>query len=320
MEFLPLNFSKITCINSSYIPSTIKQRNNRAYCFWSRALYERAMSVLKFRLPDEWLGAQETLLRFVLARNGYGVVSYEQEFGHFFQPCSLSGFGFYYQPVNALVSNPAMKNSKTYTIGKDCELLKLTPDYLGIWDIIDYFAVMLSQINESLNVALVNSKNAWMLFGKSKGANFALKKAVDLINQGEPAVVFDSRIILKDDPSSNTATNEPIIKIDLGAKENAEIVSIALQDTKTILEMFDNEIGIPTAGGNQVKRERNTQYEAEVRKYDGKARCKVWLRELKSSIKRINKLYPDLILDVELDLDENDNDIVDKEVDENAND
>lgn len=320
MEFFPANFDKITCINSRYIPSTIKQRNNRAYAFWCRALYERAMSRFKFKMPEEWLGAQETLMRYVLSRNGFGVVSYEQEFGYFFQPCSLSGYGFYYQPVKALLANPAMKKSREYTIGTDCELLKLTPDYIGIWDIIDYFAVMLSQINESLNVALVNSKNAWMLFGKSKGANFALKKAVDLINQGEPAVVFDSRIILKDEPGNTQSTNEPIVKIDLGAKENAEIVSIALQDTKTILEMFDSEIGIPTAGGNQVKKERNTQYEVEAKQYDSKARCTVWLRELKSSIKRINKLYPDLTLDVELEIYDNDNDTVEKGVGEDAND
>ena len=86
-EYFPLNFSQITCINSVNLPSTIKQRNNRAYAFWSRALYERALSVFKFILPEDWIGPQKELMKFVLARNGFGAVSYDSKFGHFFSAC-----------------------------------------------------------------------------------------------------------------------------------------------------------------------------------------------------------------------------------------
>lgn len=296
MDYFPLNFSQITNINSVNLPSTIKQRNNRAYAFWCRALFERAMSVFEWKIPETWLGPQEELMRFILARNGFGLVAHEKDYGYFFQPCTLSGFGFFYQPTQAILSNPAL--NKTYNISKDCEIIKMTHDYLGIWDIIDYFATKLAQLDTSINTALVNSKNAWMLFGSNKSAALALKKAADLISQGEPAVVFDSRALLKNDAISEN--KEPVIKIDLGAKDNAEIVGIQLQDAQTILTMFDTEVGIQTVGGNQAKRERLTEFESESKLFEAQARCTIWLKELQDSFTRVKNLFPELDLWVEL--------------------
>lgn len=315
MDYFPLNFSQITSINSINLPSTIKQRNNRAYAFWCRALFERAMSVFEWQLPETWLGPQKDLMEFVLARNGFGLVAHEKNFGYFFQPCTLGGFGFFYQPTKAILSNPAL--NKTYKIGKTCELVKMTPDYIGIWDIIDYFATKLAQLDTSINTALVNSKNAWMLFGSNKAAAQALKKATDLINQGEPAVVFDSRMLLKQDAINEN--KEPVIKIDLGARENAEIVGIQLQDIQTILTLFDTEIGIQTVGGNQAKKERLTEFESESKSFEAKARCSVWLQELQDSFTRVKNLFPELDLGVKLREPEQD-DVEDEEVSSDADD
>lgn len=315
MDYFPLNFSQITNINSVNSPSTIKQRNNRAYAFWCRALFERAMSVFEWKIPDLWLGPQMELMQFVLARNGFGLVAHEKDYGYFFQPCTLSGFGFFYQPIQAILSNPAL--NKTYNIGKDCEIVKMTHDYIGIWDIVDYFATKLAQLDTSINTALVNSKNAWMLFGSNKSAALALKKATDLISQGEPAVVFDSRALIKQDAISDN--RDPVIKIDLGARENAEIVGIQLQDVQTILTMFDTEVGIKTVGGNQSKKERLTEFESESKIFETQARCSIWLQELQDSFTRVNNFFPDLDIWVELRETEQD-DSKDEEVDSDAND
>lgn len=322
MDYFPLNFSQITNINSVNLPSTIKQRNNRAYGFWCRALFERAMSVFEWKVPESWLGPQIELMKYVLARNGFGLIAYDESYDYFFQPCNVSGFGFFYQPVKAILSNPALR--KEYEIGKTCEIVRMTHDYMGIWDIIDYFAVKLSQIDTSINTALVNSKNAWMLFASSKGAGLALKKAKDLIDQGEPAVVFDSRALVKQDAVD--ASKEPIIKIDLGALENAQIVGIQLQDLQTILTMFDTEIGIVTVGGNQAKKERLTEFESESKCFESQARCSMWLSELQDSFTRVKNLFPELDIWVELRKDfdclTGDEEINDKEeeVTENADD
>lgn len=315
MDYFPLNFSQITNINSVNLPSTFKQRNNRAYEFWCRALFDRAMSVFEWKLPETWLGPQEELLKFVLARNGFGLVAHEKDFGYFFQPCALSGFGFFYQPTEAILSNPAL--NKRYTIGKTCELVKMTHDYYGIWDIVDYFAVKLSQLDTSINTALVNSKNAWMLFGSNKSAALALKKATDLISQGEPAVVFDSRALLKQDAIGEN--KEPVIKVDLGARDNAEIVGIQLQDAQTILTMFDTEVGIQTVGGNQSKKERLTEFESESKLFEAQARCTIWLKELQDSFTRVKNLFPELDISVKLRKPKQD-DSEDEEVNLNADD
>lgn len=319
MDYFPLNFSQITNINSINIPSTIKQRNNRAYCFWVRAFFERAMSVFEFRLPENWTNPQKDLMKFCLAHNGYGMVAHEDKFGYFFQPCRLTGYGFFYQPIEAILSNPLL--NKIYKIGIDCQIVKMTPDYLGIWDIIDYYAVKASQIDSSINTALVNSKNAWMIFAKNKSAAAALKKAKDLIDQGEPAVVFDSKVLVKNESITND--NEPVIKVDLGALDNAQIVGIQLQDLQTILTMFDTEIGIQTVGGNQAKKERLTQFESESKQIEAEARCSIWLRELKDSFAEVNKLFPELDLGVEFRVnneDEYDDNEDEKDGDLDAND
>ena len=58
---------------------------------------------------------------------------------------------------------------------------------------------------------------------------------------------------------------------------------------QTILNSFDNEIGIPTVP--YEKKERMVQSEAESRQVDSKARVTVWVETLNRGFKGINNLY-----------------------------
>lgn len=283
--FRPYFSNQINIYDAFNRPSTVKTRNNRTFEYWERALFERAMFAIEFdEWPEEWKGRVKDFIVYVLFRFGFGGVSYEREFGHFLQPMTLSGYDFNYMPVQAILSNP--KLSKTYTIGKDCAILQLTPDYMGIWDIIDRFAGELSNLDNALDMSLINNKIAWMFGAKTKGAASAIRKAFDQIQQGEPLAIYDQRIT--DDA---TTKDEPFQHVDFNVKGNY-ITTDLLQDACTILRNFDAEIGIPTLPYD--KKERLVEDEANSRKIESQARATIWIDTLNETAKDVTKLFPDI--------------------------
>ena len=150
-------------------------------------------------------------------------------------------------------------------------------------------------LDVSINSSIVNSKFAYLLGAKTKGAAQALKKLLDQINKGEPAVIYDSRIF--DDPSSKGDVS-PFQTWFRDAMKNNYITSDLLQDFQTILNDFDREIGIPTIP--YEKKERLVQSEAESTEIDAKARSIIWIETLDSSIKEVKQLFPDITLSARL--------------------
>ena len=307
MSYLPLNFDQINLIEGTYNPSTIKAYNNQAFNYWQRSLCQRALSIFRFDLPEDWRGAPQNLLEFWLLYRGFVAVFDSPEFGFTFNPCAISGYNWYYQPVKALIANPALKSGGLeLEIGKDCELLRLTPDYCGIWDIITYYSEKLAGIDNSINTSIVNSKIAWILGAKNKSSAEAIKKALDKINKGESAVILDSKLVNTSKKPSDT--DEPWNLIDLEVKKNYILDSL-LQEFQTILNCFDAEIGIPSVP--YAKKERMVTSEAESRIIDSRARCLVWLDNLTSSIDIINDHFStDLSVSLRYDVDANESRVI----------
>lgn len=292
MNYAPLNYDKLNMAAGRFSPSTIKAHNNLSFWFWSRSLFQRAASVIEFDVPENWEGKTKDFFVYCLFKYGYIAIFNTTEFGLSFQPAALKGYDFYYQPTSVLVSNPLL--NREFTIGTEAELLKLTPDYYGIWDIIDYYAEKLSMMDVSINSAIVNAKVPFVLGAKTKGAAQALKKILDQINKGEPAVIYDSRIF---DDHSSKGDQTPFQSWERDMKNNY-ITSDLLQDFQTILNDFDREIGIPTIP--YEKKERLVQSEAESTEIDSKARSTIWIETLDSSIKEVKKLFPDITLSARL--------------------
>lgn len=290
--YTPLNYEQLNVVEGTYTPSVIKYKNTKAFQFWQRALFQRACSVLDFKLPDNWQGGRRDFFLYCLFRYGYVVVSELPQFGVYFQPCSLSGYDFYYQPTKALVSNPAITEVLDLNIGDNCELIKLTPDYYGIFDIINYYADKLATLDNAINVSLINNKFAWFIAAKNKAAAEALKKMFDKINEGEPAVFFD-KLLLND----SATKSEPWQFLERKNLKESYLTTMQLQDFQTILNNFDCEVGIPTIP--YQKAERMVTIEAESRVIDSTSRATIWLETLKSSIELVNKKY-NLSISVEL--------------------
>lgn len=285
--YIPMNYDHINLRAGTYQPSPVKNRNNRSFDYYVRTLFQRATTVFEWELPENWDGNIKDFFLYCLFRFGYVVISDFEQFGMGFQPCTLSGYNFYYQPTNAIISNPALDESLDLTLGRDGELLKLTPDYMGVWDVLEIHAKKLALLDEAIEMAEINNKFAFFLGAKNKAAGQAIKKMLDLVNKGEPAVVWDMKLM--NDPTDKDVPWQEW-KRDINEKLTTELLS----NFRTIIADFDSEIGIPTNGFE--KKERMITDEANIKQADGKARSVTWYETIESSIMKIRKLYPDIRL------------------------
>ena len=294
----PYNYEQLNIVSSTYTPATLKSRNNRAFKYWQRSLFQRACSIIKFEFPENWDGSTRDFFYYCLFKCGFVAIFKHEEFGVTFQWCTLKGYDWYYQPTSVLITNPALKKTLELEIHKDCELLKLTPDFCGIFDIIDYYAEKLSGLDNSLNSSIVNSKLSQIFGAKNKAGAKIIEKMLDKINQGEPAVIYDATI--PQNPSDEES-HDPWSYWERDVKKNY-ITNDILQDISTLINNFDSEIGIPTIP--YQKKERLVTDEANSKVIDSTSRSVVWIECLKSCNDRIKNvvgidLKPELRYDPE---------------------
>lgn len=291
MNFLyaPYGWAEINLHDGCYIPSELHNKENAAFVIFQRALFQRAASVIDLTVPKEWEGARKDFLYWCLTRRGYVYAGLSDVYGKFFQPCELSGFDFYYQPTEVLISNPQNKDPDINRINlaetNRGALIKWTPDYLGIWDLINYFAEKLALLSPIEDISIRNNAMAWVYLAKTPQAAATFKKAMDEIYAGKPGVVVDKKMLLDDGDHKE----DPFAFLDRKNIAQSYILDKLLMDFNTILSQFDAEVGIPTMS-NQSKKERMVVSEAESRMTDATARSLVWLESLQSSIKHLNEV------------------------------
>lgn len=291
--YYPLNYNKVTWVRGHYSPANVKSFNNVTYSYWERDLYQKFISVFDFTIPDEWNGSTRDFFMWCLVRFGYVIVSKNDEFGYFFQPASPKGYNLYYQPTQMVVGNPILH--KTFTIGEDCEVLKVTPDYWGLWDIISYYAEKLSTLDVSINTNIINSKFAFVAGARNKADAEALKTVADRINKGETGVIVDKAL---KPVNPIDGKEEPFFVTTFQDVKGNYILDGLLRERQSILNDFYNTISITTLP--YEKAERFVSSEAESKTAESMARMRTIKETIDSSIVNIKKLYPDIKLDFEL--------------------
>lgn len=248
--------------------------------YFFRSLYQRALSVIKFNLPKEW---NKRYFKNVLFGCGYIGIVRTAKFGIIPQISNLSGYGLYLQPTKLLVAQPFVQFEGE--IGADCEVIKLTPDYKGITDIVEHYALQLSKCCTSINVSLVNSRLSFLAYAKTKQGAETLKMILEKISSGDPAVVTD-RIVKSD----NMDGNESVFTTAFDPARNY-ITDKLLNDFTTILNQFDREIGIPVI---DEKKERRIESEVSTIISDSGTRLETWKECLDESIDNCKRVFPEL--------------------------
>ena len=269
------SFEAINLYNGTRTPSgEVKYDRTTAY-FW-RSLYQRALSNFTFNLPESWnMGYFKNILFGI----GYIGIIKTPQFGIIPQLSSLTGYGLYLQPTTVLVAQPLVNFEGT--IGDNCEVIKLSPDYSGILDIIDHYADKLATCWTSINVSLINSRAGLIALPKNKNAAEAIKYIAERLSAGETLVCGDK--VLKEDIEGN----DPIVAYFSDPAKNY-ITDKLLSDFTSILNSFDREIGIPVI---DEKKERRIQSEVSAIISDSGTRIDTWKESLDDSIKRVNDLF-----------------------------
>ena len=281
---IPANFESLNEYNSMRsVAGRVQNDINTQY--YMRALYQRLISGTTFKLPKAWSQGARYFKNVLFSLGFIGVIKTD-EYGIIPQICTPKGYGLFLQPTEILVAQPLV--NFTGTIGEDCEIIHLTNDWLGVWDIVEHFAIRLSVAITSVDVSLVNSRVSILAAAKNKSASETLKFLYEKISAGEPFGVYDKAI----KEEGIDGKDDPIWTFSQDVKNNY-ITDKLLENVDTILRQFDNEIGILAMND---KKERMITDEVSAINDDACARATSWEQNLTESFDRVNALFPELNL------------------------
>lgn len=274
------SYDFINLYNGSFNPSAIHTKNTGLFNYYASYLFKKILSVIDFDdLPETW---DINYFKYVLFGYGFVTIFRHDDFGVIPQNCTLSDtYTIFYQPRYCLVANPVIPKTLQLEIGKDCELVKLQPDYRSVVDIVSYYADMLSIASETTAVNLLNSKVSFIFFAKNKAIAETYKKMYDELSSGKPFAVIDKELINEDGShdwdffAQNVGQNY--------------IVTDILDNMKTIEDQFNTKVGIPNA--NTQKRERLISSEVEANDIDTRSLIDVWLDSLRNDLQKVNEHF-----------------------------
>lgn len=276
---IPESYDYINAYNRQYKPSTIHVKNTGLSWYFKRYLIQKIISVFKFEgIPESW--AKDYFL-YTLFVFGYCAVINTDKYGIIPQHCTLSGYNIFYRPNRAIITNPLFKRTITARIGKDTELIRMAPDWCGVWDIVEYYADLMALTSETIAVNLINSKFSYVFAAEDKASAESLKKLYDQIASGEPAAFADKKLFTDDgDPSWYLFVQN--------LKQNY-IAGDLLEDLAKIDSRFNTEIGIPNV--NIAKASGVGAAEVMANNVDTQSKAELWLETIKDSLIKVNNMF-----------------------------
>ena len=277
-ETAPFDYQTMNYYNSQRSPSTVHVKNTRLRRFFRKYLFQKAISVFKWNLPEEW---DSDYFLYTLYGLGYIAVIDTDQFGVICQGGALGGYNLYYRPSYIIITNPLIRGTITANLDRDCALIKLQPDYSSIMDIIGFYADQLALAAESMGINLLNVKSGTIFGAENKAQAESYKKMYDSLSEGDPATVVDKKLL--------DETGKPTWFPFTQHIKESYVVTDILSDMRKIEAMFDTEIGIPNA--NTDKRERLITDEVNANNVETYSRCELWLDEIRKGLTKANEKY-----------------------------
>ena len=270
-------------------PGTVHSQNTILVQYFRRYLLQKAISVFKWKLPDGW--ARNYFL-YVLYCWGFLAIINTDKFGVIPQQCGLRGYNVYYQPTNAVITNPLLRGIREPEIGTECVLLRLQPDYGGVMDLVNYYAEELALASEAISVNLLNSKLAYVFTAQNKSTAESFKKLYDEIASGNPAVVQDKNLLGDDGKPSWMPFAQNLAQ--------TYIAGDLLTAMREIENQFCTDLGLPNANTN--KKERLITDEVNANNVETYTRAAMWLEELQRGCEDASAMFGiDLSVDWRVD-------------------
>lgn len=274
----PFDYQTLNWYNSQRSPSTVHVKNTRLRRYFRKYLFQKAISVFDWKIPEEW---DKDYFLYTLYGLGYIAIIDTDQYGVICQGGALGGYNLYYRPSYIIITNPLIKGTITANLATDCALIKLQPDYSSIMDLIGYYADQMALASESLGINLLNVKSGTVFGAESKAKAESYKKMFDTLSDGDPAVVIDKKLLDEQGKPTWFPFTQHI--------KESYVVTDILSDMRKIEAMFDTEIGIPNA--NTDKRERLVTDEVNANNIETATRCELWLDTLRKGIDKANQMF-----------------------------
>ena len=276
---VPASYDYINAYNHQFAPSTIHVKETGLSWYFKRYLIQKIISVYEFKnVPETW--AKDYFL-YTLFVFGYCAVINTDKYGVIPQHCTLSGYNIFYRPNTAIITNPLFKKTIEARIGTDCELVRMAPDWLGVWDIVEYYADLMSLTTETIVGNLINSKFSYVFAAEDKASAESLKKLYDQIASGQPAVFADKKLF--------TDEGNPSWYLFVQNLKQNYIAGDLLEDLAKIDSRFNTEIGIPNV--NIAKNSGVSASEVMANNIDTQSKAELWLETIQDSLEKVNKMF-----------------------------
>ena len=275
---IPENYNYINMYNSSFSPSTVHVKNTALQQFFRRYLFQEAIGVFKWKLPETW---NPFYFKYVLFAWGFIGVVETNKFGVICQAAAPYGYDIYYQPTNLIITNPLLKGSLNPRIGDTCTVIKLMPDWGGIMDLCNYYADMMALAAETMGVNWLNSHLSYIFPADKQTVAESYKKMFDRVASGEPAVVIDKSLFRED----GSPAWEPFTQ-NIGQNYVADRI---IADLRSLRDEFLTIVGIPNA--NTTKRERLNVAEVESNDTETQILSDTWLENLREGVEKTNDMF-----------------------------
>ena len=213
---------------------------------------------------------------------GYLAVFRSAEYGIVPQPGRVTGFGLQYQPSGITIATPYFQFQRPLKIGVETELVKLTPDYTGIFDIVTKYEAELKEIDTSIKSAARNSRLAYALVASSDKSAKTMKAIREKIINGDDVIIDEK--IMRDKVNPEQA---PWFQFDRDLKSNY-VLGDLLDARRTTLVDFYREIGVRMLDD---KKERMLTAEVDAGNAETFIRSEVWIETLKDSCAKVNEMF-----------------------------
>ena len=267
-------------------PPNLNNSPNFSMDYWSRSLFQRLTALIDFEgLPEPGEGQygwDKDALKYGLYMIGYMAVFRSKTYGIVPQPGRVTGYGLQYQPSGVMIATPYFQFTEPLKLGVDCELIKLTPDYSGIFDIVTKYAVELKEIDTSIKAAARNSRLAYALIAAGDKSARTLQAIRERVINGDDVIIDEK--IMRDKVNPDTP---PWFQFDQDLKANY-ILGDLLDARRTTLVDFYREIGVRMLDD---KKERMLTAEVDAGNAETFIRSEVWIETLKDSCEKVNKMF-----------------------------
>lgn len=260
---------------------------NMSMNYWTESLYQRLTALIKIDgCPDGSDGRYAwdiDALKYGLFALGFLAVFESRQYGVVPVPATLTGYGLQYQPTSAVINTPYFQFTEPLKLGVQAELIKLTPNYSGLFPCITKYAAELKEIDTSIKSAAKNSRLAFALVADSDRSARTLKGIREKILNGDD-VIIDEKLMRNKGADPEQL---PWYQFDRDVKQSY-ILGDLLEARRNTLVDFYREIGVRMLDD---KKERMLTGEVAAGEAETFIRSEVWIETLKESCRKVNELF-----------------------------